>query len=232
VEQWQNYPLKQIINNLVDKTPLNRISFINPTPTMHDIEQQNGEISKEYRTGDYDFWTGTILFGLNINILPESEKKKIIKNMEKAHQAMTEIDNIRDELWRSWCIGIIREKIGIDAMGKELELYLYEVLMTIAHLSIEDNDGRMPSKEQIQQKAKLCQELYHLHPHFSEIEYFIDIVKEINKKLIKLYPFDRICLSSFGMHFLKGFRDTQQYENSQLVNMRIILNKKNKDEEA
>lgn len=189
--RWYNHPLKNLNKEIIDQTPLNYISVDVPFPGIQEF------------WGD-DFFHGTLLYGINIEKLPEKYRIEILKKMRVANDTLASIYSLRYSLTSEWCIEAIESKIGnkIKNLDEDSKSALYAVLINVAKQSIRLTCGETPSRGMVEDTVN--EEIYQLKRQFSTLfksDILIDTVLEMNKKLVKLYPFTaEICLSSFGFY--------------------------------
>lgn len=181
-ERWHNLPLKMLNKRLIDQTPLNCVSFDTPYPGIRDLSGT-------------DFWCGTILYGIDLKSLPENYQLMILKETRAVINALARVDSIKHRLMEEWCINIIESRLGDNIIN--LEEALYSVMIDTAKLSIDIGGGELPSREWLKEIVEMYLEDHPLPVSFKS-DTLIDTIAEMNEKLVKLYPFDDICLSSFG----------------------------------
>lgn len=214
--RWYNYPLKNLNKEIIDQTSLNHVFIDVPFLGLQDF-------------GGDDFFLGTILYGINIKKLPEKYRIEISNKMRVANDALDSIYNIRYSLTNKWCIEAIERKIGdkIKNLNEDSKSALYDVLIEVAKLSIILTLGDTPSRAIVEDTVN--EELYQLNRQFSILFksdiLLINTILEMNKKLVKLYPFNaEICLSSLGFFAPETRKKDSETINQNLAEALFIAN--------
>lgn len=230
-DYWCYQPIRTLNQNFINKTPMNRITFYNPTPNEHDF----GYHDENEKDSQYiDFMRGTVLYGINIDKLPERERQKILEQMEIAHDALGKIHDITNSLGHRWCIEIIEKNLGkMEYLEQENRIAIYSFLMETASDAVTVFNGNQPSKKFVDALVEVYLKLYHKKKTPAH-NILVDTAYEMTKQLVKLYPFEGKWLSSFGVFQPRlkiksdlkkskedDVRKTQQF---QLINARMLLN--------